>query len=183
MAGLISEQMQGASEMPAEQMPSSQMPAGQMPLGQMPPAEEANEENINVDEPNYKAAVEYLNEVLYSQAAAKDISKQLNSAQDLSDAMANVSYDITGILDEKTNGNVPDELLVPLAMKVLEEVVEIADATGLDPQPEDVATAFKKMILRYLQEQGLDTAQLDQAMKQVDPAVFRQAAEENTEEA
>lgn len=183
MAGLISEQMQNAGGMPAQQMPPDQMAGGQMPMGEMPLAEEANEEDINLDEPNYKAAIDYMNEVLYSQAAAKDISKQLNSAQDLADAMANVSYDITSILDEKTDGNVPDELLVPLAMKVLEEVVEIAEATGLDPQPEDVAAAFKKMILRYLQEQGLDTTQLDEAMNQVDPSVFRQVAEEKTEEA
>lgn len=159
MAGLVNQQMQ---EMPAEE----------------------NAEGNVQDESNpvFQSAIQYLNEVLYSKEAAKDISQQLKSAPSIVDGMANVAYDVTAVIDEKTNGDVPDELLVPLAMKVLEEIVEIADATGLNPQPEDVALAFKQMILRYLQEQGLDTTQLDDAMSQVDPSVFRQAAEENTEQ-
>jgi hypothetical protein len=176
VAGLISEQMQGAGGMPAGQMPPDPM------AGQMSPDMMGEEQEANPDDPNFDDAVEYLNEVLYGQAAAKDISSQLKSAPDLAAGLSDVAYNITSILDEKTDGNVPDEMLVPLAMKVLEEVVEIAEATGLDPQPEDIATAFKQMILRYLQEQGLDTTQLDEAMNQVDPSVFRKVAEENTEE-
>lgn len=164
MAGLINEQMQA----PAEQE--------QMPMG-------AEGGEAGLDDPTFQQATQYLQEVLYGQQAAKEISQQLKSAPNLVDGMSSVAYDITGIVDEKTDGNVPDELLVSLAMQVLEEVVEIADATGLNPQPEDVALAFKQMILRYLQEQGLDTSQLDEAMSQVDPSVFRQASEENTEEA
>ncbi len=177
MAGLISEQMQGASGAPAGQMPSDPM-AEQMTSDQM-----GEEQEDNVDDPNFDVAVQYLNEVLYAQEAAKDISKQLQSAPDLAAGMSDVAYNITSIIDDKTDGNVPDEFLVPLAMQVLEEVVDIAEATGLNPQPEDTASAFKQMILRYLQEQGLDTTQLDEAMSQVDTSVFRQVAEEKTEEA
>jgi hypothetical protein len=166
MAGLIANEMQEAEGMPPE-----------MAMG-------ANQGEPEVDEsdPKFQEALALAMESLYSNEAAMDVSKQLKSAGDLTDALANVAYDITAVIDERTNGQVPDELLVPLAMKVLEEVVEIANASGLDPQPENVAMAFKQMVLRYLQEQGLDTSQLDQAMSQVDPSVFRQAAEENTEE-
>lgn len=169
MAGLISEQMQGQRQT-ADQIPmDSEAGAG-------------DEDEINLDDPKLNEAVEYLQDVLYDKAAAKDISQQLKSAPNIVDALSNIAYDITGILDEKTNGEVPDELLAPLAMIVMQEIIEIAEATGIDPAPEDVASAFKQMILRYLQEQGADTSQLDQAMSQVDPTVFRQAAEENTEE-
>ena len=169
MAGIISEQMQG---MP----PEEQMPPG-MAMG-----EESGEPEADESDPTYQQALALAMESLYSNEAAMDVSKQLKSAPNLVDGLAAVAYDMTAVIDERTDGKVPDELLVPLAMKVLEEVVEIAEASGLDPQPEDVAMAFKQMILRFLQEQGVDTSQLDQAMSQVDPSVFRQAAEENTEE-
>ena len=178
MAGLIQQKMAAGGAAPQEAMPpmpaEEQMPADAMAQGE--------DEGPTEDDPTFQTAVQFAMEALYSKEAAKDISKQLKAAPGLVDGMANIAYDITSVVDERTDGNVPDELLVPLAMKILEEVVEIADATGLDPQPEDVALAFKQMILRYLQEQGVDTTQLDQAMSQVDPTVFRQAAEENTEQ-
>lgn len=166
MAGLIANEMQEAEGMPPE-----------MAMGAAPDETEANE-----NDPSYQQALALAMESLYSNEAAMDVSKQLKAGGNLTDSLANVAYDITAVIDERTDGQVPDELLVPLAMKVLEEVVEIAEASGLDPQPEDVAMAFKQMILRFLQEQGVDTSQLDQAMSEVDPSVFRQAAEENTEE-
>lgn len=168
MAGLIQQQMGAAPA--AEQ---SQMPAG-MPMG----AEEA-EGGPEPDESNpaFQQALTFAYEALYKNEAAKDVAKQLKAAQSLADGMADVAYNITQIIDERTDGQVPDELLMPLAMQVLEEVGEVAEAAGLSPQPEDVAGAFKTMILRYMGEQGVDTTQLQQAMDQVDPSVFRQAAQ------
>lgn len=167
MAGLIQNEMGAA-------------PAGeaQMGMNEMQGAEGEVDEN----DPTFQQALALAMESLYSNEAAMDVSQQLKSAPNLVDGLAAVAYDMTAVIDERTNGDVPDELLVPLAMKVLEEVVEIAEASGLEPQPEDVALAFKQMILRFLQEQGVDTSQLDEAMNEVDPSVFRQAAEENTEE-
>jgi hypothetical protein len=175
MAGLIQEQMMGEEpELEQEGMPQGAMPEEELP--------EEDEGEFDENEPNYQTALQYAMEALYGTGAAKDVSAQLKAAPGLMEGMANIAYDITATVDERTDGNVPDDMLVPLAMKILEEVVEIADASGLDPQPEDVALAFKTMILRYLQEQGLDTSQLDQAMSQVDPTVFRKAAEEEQAE-
>lgn len=177
MAGLIQKQL-GAT--PAEQMPPEEaMPP--MPAEEQMPADaiaQGEDEGPTEDDPTFQTAVQFAMEALYGAGAAKDISKQLKAAPGLVDGMADIAYNITSVVDERTDGQVPDELLVPLAMKILEEVVEIADATGLDPQPEDVALAFKQMILRYLQEQGLDTTELQAAMDQVDPAEFRKVAEE-----
>lgn len=167
MAGLIQNQMAGQG-MPAQQG--------------MPPQEAAEGES-NEKDPNFQAALQYAMQVLYEKGAAKDIAKQVRAAQDNPvDGVANIAYEITSVVDEKTEGAVPDEMLVPLAMQVLEEVVEIAEAAGIKLQPTDVAAAFKQMILRYLGEQGVDTTQLQQGMDQVDPSVFDQAAEENTEQ-
>jgi hypothetical protein len=92
--------------------------------------------------------------------------------------LANTAYEIVTIVDERTEGAIPDELLVLFAAKILEEVAEIGEAAGVPMQPSDVALALKQMILRFLGEQGVDTTQLQQAMDQVDPEEFNQAAME-----
>lgn len=166
MAGLIQQQM-GAPAAQEEQMPPG-MSAGEAPGAEGAEADESN--------PAFQEALSLAYEALYKGQAAKDVAQQLKSAQSLADGMADVAYNMTSVVDERTDGQVPDELLVPLAMQVLEEVGEVAEAAGLNPQPEDVAAAFKTMILRFLGEQGMDTTQLQQAMEQVDPAVFREAA-------
>lgn len=168
MAGLI---QQGMGAAPAEQA----MPAEAEQMGAMEDGEEMAEAE---SDPGFQQALTYAYEALYKNAAANDVAEQLKAAPSVAEGMANVAYEITSVVDERTNGDVPDELLMPLAMQVLEEVGEIAEAAGLDPQPEDVATAFKSMILRYLGEQGIDTTQLQQAMDQVDPAEFRAMAEQ-----
>ena len=174
MAGLIQQQMGGA---PAAPQQGALMPED--PMAGMPMEEEGEGGPVpGEDNPVFQQALTFAYEALYQQEAAKDVAQSLKAAPSLSDGMADVAYNITSIIDERTDGEVPDELLVPLAMQVLEEVGEIAQAAGLDPQPEDIATAFKTMILRYLGEQGVDTTQLQQAMDQVDPAAFRQAAEQ-----
>lgn len=160
MVGLIAQQM-GAQQAPAQ--------------GEDIQAPDEND-------PNFQAAVKYAMEVLYGKGAAKDIAKQVRAAQgNPVEGVANIAYEITSVVDEKTEGAVPDELLVPLAMQILEEVVEIAEAAGITLSPVDVAAAFKQMILRYLTEQGVDTSQLQTAMDQIDPAVFEQAAAQSEE--
>lgn len=190
MAGLIQQNMKGsAADEQMEQEPvEGTGPDGSAQHESMEgEAPEANDKSTpGEDNPAFQQALTLAYEALYANKAAKDIATTLKSQGDLADSMANVAYEVTSIIDERTDGQVPDELLVPLAMNVLTEVGEIAEAAGLDPQPEDIATAFKTMILRYLGEQGIDTTQLQQAMDQVDPAQFRnvvgEAGPEQTEQ-
>jgi hypothetical protein len=175
MAGLIQQQMGGAPQA----QDGAPMPAPEDEMAAAAAGEEAAEgPEQGEDNPVFQQALTFAYEALYAKEAAKDVAQQLKSAPGLADGMADVAYNITSIIDEKTQGQVPDELIVPLAMNVLEEVGEIAEAAGLAPQAEDVAMAFKTMILRYLGEQGVDTTQLQQAMDQVDPSEFRKVAEQ-----
>lgn len=148
MAGLIKEQMGGA---PAED-------------------EELDEKN-----PAFVQAMRYAMQVLYEQNAADDVAKQLNAGQDKVEALANIAYEITTVVDEKTNGEVPRDLIALLAMAILNEVIDIAQATKIELTSADAAGAFKIMLLRYLGENGVDTSQLQQSMDQVDPKVFEGA--------
>jgi hypothetical protein len=199
MAGLIQQQMQPGAGMPpggapvedpamqdpAMQDPAMQDPAMQDPAMQDPAAmqdpsmqgEMENEELADTEssEP-FQLAMQYAMEALYSNKAATDVAQALKAAPDPVEGLANTAYEMTSVVDERTDGQVPDELIIPLAMQILEEVVEIAEAAGVEFQPSDVAGAFKQMLLRFLGEQGVDTTQLQQAMDQVDPEAFNQAA-------
>jgi len=169
MAGMINEKMQAPA---AEMDPAAAMQAG---AEQMAP--EADESN-----PAYQAAMEFAMEALYGQQAAKGVAESLRLAGDPVEGLANTAYEIVSIIDEKTNGEVPDELLVLLATNVLEEVGEIAEAAGIDVSPANIAAALKQMILRFLGEQGVDTTQLEQAMGQVNPEEFNQLAQQADQE-
>lgn len=190
MAGLIQQQMQGGS---AEDEQNEQEPIeGKGPDGSMQhesmegekpePSEMGGGDNeAGPDEesdPAFQQALTIAYEVLYKGDAAKDVAKQLKSAPTTEQGLADIAYNVTSIIDEKTQGKVPNELIAVLGMRILEEVTEIAEAAGVKPTPEDIAGAFKDMILRFLGEQGVDTSQLQQAMDQVDPSVFKQAAEQ-----
>lgn len=164
MAGLIEQNMA------PEQQAAPEMQAA--------PGMEEGPEKDETD-PSYQAALEFAMKALYSDKAAKDIAKALRTAQDPVEALSTISYEIMSIIDERTQGAVPDELLALLATNILEEVASIAEAANIPVKPSDLALALKQMILRFLGEQGVDTTQLQQAMDQVDPEEFnRMAAQE-----
>lgn len=168
MAGLIKQQMAGGAGAPAP------APEEQMPQGQMAPGGGAEEGAPDETNPQFVQAMKYALQVLYEKGAAGDIAEQLRSSQDKQEALSNIAYEITSVVDERTDGSVPRELIGLLAMAILNEVVDIGQAAKMDIKPEDAAGAFKDMLLRYLGENGVDTSQLQQAMDQVDPAVFTQ---------
>ena len=178
MAGLIQEQMMG--EQPAgAPMPEDEMNPGmgmEMGMGEDPMLDD---EDLDTEDPAFQAAVQLAMQALYENGAARDVATSLQNAPSPVEGLANVSYDITSLVDERTDGQVPDELLVLLASTIMEEVADIGEAAGVEYQPAEIAEAFKMMILRFLQENGMNTAELEQAMNQVDPSVFEQAA--NTE--
>lgn len=183
MAGLIEQQMGAAGAMRPEQgMPPDADPmmqqAGGMPMGEDPMAmAEDDDEDLNENDPAFQSALQLAMQALYQNEAARDVAQGLRSAQDPVQGLADTAYEIVTVVDERTEGAVPDELLILLSITILQEVAEIGEAAGVDTSPTVLAEAFKQMLLRFLGEQGMDTTQLQQAMDQVDPAVFQQSAE------
>lgn len=172
MQGLIRDQM------PQQAMPEEQGAA--MPQA-MPEEQGEQMEDPNAN-PAYVEALRFAMQALYENGAAEGVAKSLRLASDPVEGMANTAYEIVSIVEDRTDGAVPDELLVLLATRILEEVADIAEAAGIEVRGSTVAMALKQMILRYLGEQGMDTTQLAQAMDQVDPSEFDRIAEEQGEE-
>lgn len=138
--------------------------AGMQGEGETPGASPADE-----NDPNFQRAMTFAMQTLYQEGAADNISESLKAAPEKVDALANTAYEITAIVDERTEGSVPDELLMLLGSNMLEEVADIAMASGVDLAPADIAEAFKLMVLRYLGENGYDTRELQTAMDGINP--------------
>lgn len=182
MAGLVSNAMGQQTQDPNVEdamMQGSQQAMPERPgaIEQMP-VEQSEEGEKDQNDPGYVTALNFAMKALYESEAAKDIAKAIKLSQDPVTAMADAAYSVVEVADEKTDGAVPDELLVLFATDVLEEIAEIAEAAGVQIEPNDVALAFKQMVLRYVGEQGYDTTQLQQAMDQVNPEEFNAMAME-----
>ena len=134
------------------------------------PAQAPQEPDEN--DPAFQAAMKFAMQALYVEGAADDVSEALKKSPDITEALSSTAYEMTSIVDEKTQGGVPDELLVLLAARILEEVTDIAIASGIEVTPKVVSEAFKIMILRYVGEQGHDTRQLQEAMDSVSDEDF-----------
>lgn len=173
MEGLIKEQMTPEQEAMPPQGAAPMAP----PQEAMPPMDDESGEDADSN-PQYVTALKFAMQALYQNGAAEGVAEGLRSANDPVVGLANTAYDITSIVDERTEGAVPDELFALLATKILQEVADIGGAAGIEYKPSDIALALKQMILRYLGEQGMDTTQLQQAMDQVDPEEFNRMAQE-----
>lgn len=128
----------------------------------------AQDSAADENDPGFRQALQFAMSALYQNGAAKNIAEQLRKSQDIPSALASVAYEIVSITDERTNGSVSDDLLMLFVTYVVEEIVDIARASGVNVSASDIGQAIKQMILRYLGEQGVDTKDLQSAMDEFD---------------
>lgn len=172
---LIQDQMAGAQ--PAQPDPAADPTQGAAdPTQGGAPADDSGADQDGGNDPAYDAAVQYAMTALYKQGGAKALAKALRAAQDPVQALADAAYQMMQIIDEKTDGNVADEDLVPLAVQVLSEVCDVAEAAGIQVDGQMAAEAMKAMLVRFIKEQGGDASQLEQAMGQIDTSMFNKIA-------
>lgn len=175
MQGLLKQPRQ-AHETPPEQEVD--------PLEQQPGAQQGamDEQSDGENDPALKVAVDFVKRALYEDGAADGINSTMRATRQPIEDMALLAYELTSVADEKTEQEtgqaVPDELLMSLAASVLSEVVDIAEASGVQLKPSDIAAALKVMTLRFLGEMGHDTRELQTAFDQVGPEQIDQIAEQ-----
>ncbi|MEY2854663.1 MAG: hypothetical protein RL030_1795 [Pseudomonadota bacterium] len=161
----------------AQPAPMAAPPTGMLGAAQdAPEAQQGAEPDAGTDQ-NYIAAMKMAMTALYGKEAAHDVAKAIKTAKDPVEALANTAYEMVTVVDERTNGAVPDELLIQFASEVLGEVVEIATAAGIKVSGQMIAEATREMLLRYVTEQGIDPTQLREAMGKVDTAKLGAALE------
>ena len=156
-------------------------PSGMPPQGQAP-AQDPNvaglvgdpgdepEPTVDSDtDPGYAQAMQLLRAALYESGAARDVAKGLRASKDVAAGLADVTYNFISMVDERTDGAVPDELMATFAAEALAEVVEVGRAAGVTIGGTEVAKAMQTMILRYVGENGGDATQLTQSMSAINP--------------
>ena len=100
--------------------------------------------------------------------------------------MATIAYKLAESSDADTDGEIKEENLSVLGMMALNEVLEIAEASGVQIGPSDASEAFKHMVIMFAQDQGLPEDQvqtLAAAMAEVNDQQLADAANEVPEEA
>lgn len=151
-----------------EQMPGED-PAAK-PGAAQPVGPEDDGGDPNPKDPNYLKAKELAMSKLYEEGAAQQIGMALQKAPSLLQGLVEQSLVLFSSVDEATGGTVPDNLLLLLGLDMLSEVAEIANAAGLPVDSTTVASAVQKFILAVVEDMGGDTAEVEQAMSQIDPA-------------
>jgi hypothetical protein len=150
------------------------MPPGaqqDMPAEDMQPAEA---------DPGFQSATEFVLEKLYANGAAEKVAKAVMASSDPMSTVADIAYAAVDEADSAANPPMMEENLVPLAVFTLSELWDVAAAAMKQDSvdPAQVAGSFKIIVLRFMQEAGVDTGQLQEAFDQVSPDQIRQLSRE-----
>ena len=128
--------------------------------------------SIDADDPALDQAIQYLGGRLYEEDIASQIANVTEkSPESQPQLLALIAYRLAESSDVETDGDIKEENLSVIAMVALNEVMEIAEQSGMQVSPEDAAIAFRHMVTMFAQEQGLDPDQVQQlttAMSEVD---------------
>ena len=185
MAGMIEQNMRPDAGLPPDQSMAMVPPTPGDAPGAIPMMDDTGEYDPEDDlpeadesDPNYQAAMQFVAEALYKNDAAQSIAAQLRASDDKVQVLADVAYDVVEVAAEKLDGALPEELYLPLAATVIEEVSDIAEAAGIEYQDADYAEALKRIVLRFLGEMGQDTTQLQAAFDQFSPELMNQLSQE-----
>lgn len=170
MAGVLGGQMaQGAQpEAPAEQVAEGEEQQ-QMTPQQM--AEEAGKAQPEEPTPEEQEAFDRVEAAATSiihkdKAVSDNILKMLEAGSDNPPAaLARAGLMVFNIVDEKANGNIPEEIILRGAEVTLDLVIELAEATGTMEVSEEIANqAMREMIVQAGELYDFDTTQLQEAM-------------------
>ena len=138
------------------------------------PGEQATDEG-GTDNPAYKKAKELVLSKLYEEGLSEGVLKAVQSASDLPTGLAEQAQVVLSVVDDMTEGSVPDELYMMFGIEMLGEVAEIAKAGGLPVDSTVIAAASQKFIVEVIDGIGGDTTQVKAAMAQMAPAQVGQA--------
>lgn len=157
---------------------SQQQPQEQQQATPQEPEMAEEQEAEAGDDPALLEAYKWVHTKLYSEEFGARISDAIKSQQGSAKLLANIAYKLAQGADTATGGNIAEENLVALGIFTLNEVYEIAEASGGQVDAAALNEAFKAMVVMWLQDQGQDTSQIEQAMNAVPSDGFAQGVEE-----
>ena len=135
--------------------------------------DEVTDDVDSEESPQFTQAVELAYQMVYSEEGSMELANAMRNAVNVPEIMSDMAYEVTQVAAEQAN--LPEEDLVMLAMTVLSEMGDVAEAAGVQVQASDVAQSFKLMVLRMFGELGFNTTELQQAMDAYTPDMINEA--------
>lgn len=137
------------------------------------PADDQAEPEVDEDpesDEGYRSALELMLSKLYEEGVAEKLGQALSSAPDKVQGVVEQTVNLLDVMEQLTQGSVPDELVMAFVLEATQQVVEIAQAAGVQLSNADIAAAVREVMAQVMENLGADTTQLREEMGKVDPA-------------
>lgn len=115
---------------------------------------------------------------LYEEGAAEGIAQAMAQAPSPSQAIVDQSMALADAMESATQGSVPDEEVMSFVIDIVQEVVEIGQASGVQITSRDIAEAMREVLAQVVENLGGDSTQIRQEMASMDPEQVAAQAEQ-----
>lgn len=119
--------------------------------------------------PEYLQARELMLSKLYEEGAAEGIARSLASAPSIVQGIVDQSMALVDVMEEATQGSVPDEEAMAFVIDIVQEVIEIAKASGTNVRNADIAAAVGEVLAQVVENLGGDSRAIRAEMATIDP--------------
>lgn len=168
---------QEAQESPAMQAQEGDSEPESHESADMEKAEPSDDgDEPGMQNPAYRKARELMLSKLYEEGAAQGIAQSIAQAPDVVTGIVDQSMALGQVMDDATNGSVPDDLVLNFMLDITQEVVDIATATGTKVEPGQMAQAVQGVLSKTIEAFGGDASAINQEMGSMDPNAIGQAA-------
>lgn len=126
--------------------------------------------------PEYMQAKELLLSKLYEEGAAQGLGKAMKVAPDPVQGLVDQTMALLDVMEQATQGSVPDELVMSFVVETTQEVAEIAEQAGVKLSGKQVAEAVREILAKVIETLGGDSTAIREEMGQLDPEEVGRAA-------
>lgn len=165
--GVLARHAENQEAPQAETAESSDMQAAERSQGMDGGEDDIDDESMK--NPAYRKARELMLSKLYEEGAAQGVAQAIAQAQSVVQGLVDQSMSLGQVMDDVTQGSVPDDLVLSFMLDITQEVVDIANASGIKVQPADMAQAVQEVLAQTIEAFGGDASQVRQEMGSIDP--------------
>ena len=152
----------------AEGMAPQGEPPAQEPAQNMQEGAQGQEDFSPEQDDVYQRAQIAVGRLLYEADGITDAIEQISESGSVAEGLKRTVQGVLTAIDERTGGQIDEEVMVALALDVLTQLVEAMEARGTNVRGRDIAQAVQMLASEYLEQGGVDTATLQQALSQMD---------------
>lgn len=176
--GLMSSVMAGGPQEPPQRPPQGPaQPPGAPQMEMKPEAPEAlqdeegpitDSEATPEEQQEFDRAMVFIGRILYDQEGLVEFVAQIREADDPARELATVAMTVMKAADQRTQGLIPETMLVPIATETLGLIAEGAIKAGVPLDGAAVAQAAQYMVEDFMQEFGASPDEVEQLRSMID---------------